>query len=261
MAVEEVGLPVDDGQGVEDAASAESAPFYQFQFDGDPEPRVYKTKDELDKDFRESFFRQQDYTKKTQGLAETRKEYEKRVKAVEDRDLAIKSLEAQYRSFDNWLKNNPDRYEEVKRLMHGPDTPERAANKVKTYADQVNQEMKQRLEALEKKLTQDEEEKEREAVYAKLHGEFGDQFDRERLDREMERISGQGMPALLSIVWKGLNSGQSAQEIEEKVAAKIASKPRPTSVPGGSSKGSQGKKSFTSLDEVANSIDLNKIGD
>lgn len=235
----------------QDVGGVEDKAFHQFQFDGDDEPTVFKTQDELNKFIREGALRHSDYTRKTQDLSEQRKSVEERNKQLEQQMTAFMDMKSKYDRIGEFLEKRPDIVRRIESEMRSPN-PRDLQQDLRGYTDNRTNEVKSEFERLKKDIEEErksrEIEKMRNNVFETLQENFED-FDRESVEKMLQEIEEyQSLPGdqafrnfaeLLHHAKRGRESSSKAEEkafnsFQRKQSAKkpMPGGAKPQAVPG-----------------------------
>src|SRR5512133_3760408 len=91
-----------------------ASPFYVYS--GPKGEEKYSSKDELDKFMREHALRQSDYTRKTQELANYRKQFDGERQKLSEDQKAFFEAKKRYDQWDQTLRTRPDIYQQLERM-------------------------------------------------------------------------------------------------------------------------------------------------
>ena len=176
----------------------QGSPFYEVAWP-DGQKEIFRTKEELDKSMRDSYFRNKDYTHSKQALAEQRKKFEDQQKEIEKRDKLIQQKEQEYREYDWLVRSRPDVFRQLQSAARGPVAPDAIYDRSKEYVDEQAKTLRGEVEAMKKQLEEERAERERESVHSKLKGEYAD-FDPAVIDQMLEEL-GQGYEPLARVAY------------------------------------------------------------
>jgi hypothetical protein len=235
-----------EGQAVvaPEQGQADEAPFFEFG-DGD-EKQVFKTKEDLAREWKNSYLRRSDYDRKNQARES---EYKKRMAELDARDKELQERAKEYERYSKLIKQRPDVYNDLKQKLSRPN-PGAVYDRSKEYTDSVLEQHKKEVQELKEWKEQQELERQKQQVVSKLMKKHPD-FNREEAESFLESLSRGGMEELyetLHFASKGRKS-----PTEDRVAQNTQKKRSATMIPPGSSS-KEDKDKYTSFDEVANAI-------
>jgi hypothetical protein len=223
------------GQGVsnttEQAAQSalsggQSEPFFEDVLP-DGTKKVYSSKDEFAKEWKNSYLRQSDYTKKTQEIAKTRSQIEAERKKFADEQKAFADAKKRYDDWDKLLKSRPDIYSQLERAATMPADPSVAYERAKEYADGTSKELQDRLAALEERLEREATEKELRSHMDTLKGKYED-FDEGEVMARLEHLSDGDTGKLMEILYWATKGQKSPAQIEQKITDQLRKKSQAT---------------------------------
>ncbi len=210
----------------------------------------FATREDFEKEMRDSHFRMQDYTRKTQTLAEFRKQVEKQQAdfGKQKEDLERKARE--YSDFDWLIKSRPDVYAQLQKLSKQPASPEAYYEKAQSYADEQTGTLKKELEELRQQMEEDRLQRQRIEMLTRLRGEYPDYPDDNTVNGTLEKLGSGNLEEVLRFIYFA-NKGQSNPlEAEKRIAEAQKDKKGVKLMPSGGSAPSE-KKAFKNLDEAA----------
>lgn len=230
MADEKTAAAPTTGQVAPDSAVAEqAAPYFEYTPPGG-KPEVYATKDDLAKAYKESFFRQSDYTRKAQEVAKQRQEHEKAVKDFEEQQKMFAQTKAKYDQWDNILKSRPQVAQQLMRMGQMPAAPGEVFERAQGYTDEKYKALEDKLAAIEKEREAERFQRELDSNMDKLSGEFKD-FDRETVMHLLNEVSSGDTATLLRHLYFASKGSQPPVEVEKKVLDGIERKRQAGIVP------------------------------
>jgi superfamily II DNA helicase RecQ len=224
-------------------------PYFSWQ-DPDGKAVTFKTREELEKGFKDSFFMRSDYTRKTQETAAERKKIEEERQRLMKMMDDVKGKSSQYEKFDKYLRERPDVFRELQRRMTSPPDPETLMERSQQYVDQTAGELKKELEEMKAWKREMELEKEKSALYEELSSQYPD-LNREEIDHMLMKLSEGGMRDLIETLYYA-KRGRSPVEEEARIAENFKKKASARTVPAGTSK--KDERSFKSLEEVTENV-------
>lgn len=248
----------DVGQGEsaapEGQAVAEQQPFFSYKHD-DGEEFVFNSPDELNRHFREGLLRHKDYTKKTQELAEQRKQFEAERQQKQAEWQQFLEMKQKYDKYDQYLRQNPQLVQELRRRMAGTSGQGNIPPELRKELD----ELKQWKEEREKRDQEMQNRSQRQAAQEKAHeilsGQYSD-YDRKAVEEYIQQLEqtapGDEERAYLELMHLAMRGRKAPAELEEQVAERLQKKKNSHSpMPSGSSTPKGGKRSFKTVEEAA----------
>lgn len=211
-----------EGQGVvETPVEGQSQAFFEYEYPEKDETgafrkEVFKSPEELKKAWRESYLRQSDYTRKTQDLANMRKESEKRRTDLEDQFKAFNERKSRYDKWDEVLGKRPDVQRQLEQMASSLPSPEIAYERATGYMDEKSGELLKRLEALENRGKQQEEERELQSVFEAMRGRHED-FDETEVRELLEYLSDGKTEPLVEMMHWASRGRKTPAELEQKM--------------------------------------------
>jgi hypothetical protein len=216
-------------QGITDT----SEPFFSYKY-ADGKEEVYKSKDELAKAYQSSYLRQSDYTKKTQEVANIRKQIEEERKKFQDEQKQFLDTRKKYDSWDQLLKTRPDVYSQLERVAGSPPDPASVFDRSKGYVDEKYSALEEQLKQIQADREKERTQKELDATFAKFKTKYPD-FDEGAVMERLEYLSsGETEPLIDLLHWaaKGQMSPNQEAAIEEKVIGNLQKKKGAALLPG-----------------------------
>ncbi len=252
-----VDLP-DEGQGSQKAVDY----FFSTKIPGDEgdEDLHFKDPDELTNWMKENYLRRSDYTKKTQAIADDRRQYDadrvilaQQMTDLDSRRKSLEDLEKRLNEMNNFLGQNPAIYREIEQKMR--EMKDRGGINGQDVSEIIERMFEEkygpRIQQFESKMREQETAERRSAVLAKLKEQYPD-FDEKSIDEEFNKLKEAGdMGALYEILYHSLR-GRNADpvKIEQGVLEKIEKNKKAGITPvKGSSPGST-PKSVGSIDSI-----------
>jgi vacuolar-type H+-ATPase subunit I/STV1 len=228
-----------------------SQPFFSYKY-ADGREEVYKSKEELEKAYRDSYLRQSDYTKKTQEVAQVRKQVEEERKKFQEEQKQFLDLRKKYDGWDQVLKTRPDIYSQLERAAGAPPDPATVFDRSKGYVDERYSALEEQLKQMKAELDKDKTQKELDATFAKFKQKYAD-FDEGPIMERLEYLSnGETEPLVDLLYWatKGQMTPQQEAAIEEKVVGNLQKKKSAAMMPTKGSGGLPSKRTFRTVDEA-----------
>jgi len=217
-----IDTPTPQEQGVE--APTQEQPqetFFEYEYPekdetGNFRKEVFKSPEELKAKWRESYMRQADYTRKTQDLAKLRAQLEKEQDGLQDQLKAFSERKGRYDKWDEVLGRRPDVQRQLERLAERRKTPDVAYERATGYADEKTAEIVKRLEQLEGRHKQAEEERELMGIFDVMEKKYPD-FDQASVRELLEYLAnGKTEPLVEMLHWAG-KGRKTPAELEQRL--------------------------------------------
>lgn len=224
-----------------------ASPFYVYS--GPKGEEKYSSKDELDKFMREHALRQSDYTRKTQELANYRKQFDGERQKFSEEQKAFLEAKKRYDQWDQTLRTRPDIYQQLERMAQAPADPATVFDRSKEYADSKTQELAARLEAIEKEREEERTNREMEEVFSRMGEKYPD-FNKDSILEWLDTLKDGKTEPLVEALYHAAKGKMSPLETEKKITEKLQKKQSAGIVPG---KGvaPKGQPQFKSRNEAA----------
>lgn len=210
--------------------------------------QTFNTREDLEKAWKDSHFRQDDYTKKSQANAQLRKHFEKKLKELEDREKQHGEKVKEYETYDRFLDANPHVKQQLQRLLQQPQSPEVVFQRAESLVNDKTGELEKKLEEFEEWKRQQEIEQEKRLAYEKLGQEFPD-FSSESIEERIAQLQDANFEALARLVYHAGQGEQSPLKVEQQITDKLKQKGGVKTPPPKGSPPSDEKK-FKSIDEA-----------
>jgi len=224
----------DGGQGGAAPEQGTTEPFHRFAF-GDEE-KVWNSPDELNEYIRQGTLRHQDYTRKTQTLADMRRQVETRQKEFEERERRLKDNESRYKQFNDFLTRRKDVADYIENQMRSPST-DHILEQTRGYADEKTEELKKEMEEFKEWKRQQEALQQRNDAFSQLKQLFPD-FDEKTVSEKLDGIftapDGDEIRSLAELAYYAAKGQSSPAEIEQNLSAEIERKKGTKSIPSSS---------------------------
>lgn len=222
---DEQNIPV-EGQDISNVDSAEeqtTEPFFSYEYTdekGQVNPLTFGSPDELKEHLKNSSMMRSDYTRKTQALAEQRKQFENDRAMFTQMNSELQRKADEYKRFDEMLKNRPDVYQELKRRLEGsPDSNTQQEVMMQRFEKEYGQKMKK----FESFLRQQEVEKKRQEAFDELKGQYED-FDGDLVTQALENLARGSTKDLAEMLYLAGKGRASLGDVEKKVIQNLAKK-------------------------------------
>jgi len=210
-------------------------PFLSFKTK-DGQEFSWKSKEDAQRDWEQGAYRHSDYTRKTQELAEQRKEMDSLRQQIAEQQQAIEAAKKKYDPYDEFFKTPRGQqvYQQLEKSVNRV-SPNDVMEQSKYYVDEKvssqTKELQERLEALEKEREQERLSRERNEAFEALASEYED-FDRDAVESEMKKLDelsslsqDQITKEYLRLIHHALRGRTSAANLEQKFADKQTKKP------------------------------------
>lgn len=204
----------------EPAQQVSNEPFFQMDF-GRGDVRSFKTKEELMEAMRDlhgGSLRREDYTRKTQELAEQRKQFEKERESI--------------KKYNDFLKNNPHVRNKLDQYLKQGTTGDVAVDKARAYADEVKSEIQKEMEELKSWKSQREREERQQKAIQALKQKYQN-FSEDNVRKLMSSFDANDPVAIMELfhhAFQGQNMGPTQQA---RMAQAQQQKQQARMVPGG----------------------------
>lgn len=206
-----------------DAAKQEaSAPFFEYA-DPTGKKETFATRDELTASWRKSKMQEADYTRKTQELAQQRKQHEEALKKFQEDQKAFLENRKRYDTWDEKLKARPDVQQMLMQYLDQPENPNVAYQRAEGLISEKEKALMERIEALEGRFKETDSRREIEEAFAVLKDKYPDADEAAIMER-LESISDGSVSKLIDqLYWAGKGQFTPA-EVEQKVVANLQKK-------------------------------------
>jgi hypothetical protein len=239
----------DQAAGKAIAESSQNSPFFE-DVSPDGTKKVYATRDDLAREWKSSYLRQSDYTRKTQEIAQARKQHEEEIRKFQEDQKAFLDNRKRYDEWDKLLKQRPDIYQQLEKAASSPPDAYTAFERSREYADGAKQELAGRIEALEKRLEEENTKKELDSEIQALKGKYPD-FNEPEIMSRLEYISDGSTAKLLELLYHAYKGQTSPAQVEEKITQNLQKKSQARMVPAKGA-GPSTPRRYSSLDEAKN---------
>jgi len=183
----------------------------------------FKTKEELEKAWKDSYLRQDDYTRKTQSVAQLRKQYDQKMKEIENREKEFQAKVKEYEHYDNFLKSRPDAYQTLQRMLNQPPSPEVAYQRAESLVNDKTGEIEKKLQEFEEWKKQQEIEREKGDVFSRLAQELPD-FNPQTIEERLASLRDADFEVLARLLYHAERGEKSPLEVERKITDKLKQK-------------------------------------
>lgn len=203
------GVPGDEGQP--------PASFHEWK---DPTGKVHSfaSADELNQAMTSSFFRQSDYSKKTEGLKGRESQISAREQALEKQASELKEIEKKYGSFRNFMNQRPELFQQFSQMLQQPGTPGEAMSAAQNAVQPMLDEIKQELDDIKQWREGLNADKQRGSIHEKLSGELGEEYSAEAVDEFFSALNADDPESLYRFAHHALR-GQQDPILAQKRAA------------------------------------------
>ena len=228
----EIVAPVitpDSGQGAAPAGAGQAGSSGSAFFTS-PDGKAYATKDELANDWKESYLRREDYSRKTMTLADERKKHEKEREDFKKEQERVGALKDEYGKFDKMVRSRPDVYAEMKqRLQRGPS--------VDTFAQSLEQQIEEKyggkFKEFEDYMKNQQAQTERDRAFKTVKDKYAD-VDEDLVMNMLDEISSGDFSTLVEALhWATKGRSLNPATVAKKVAQHVAGN-RGVGLPSGS---------------------------
>jgi len=184
---------------------------------------VFNTREDLEKAWKDSYSRRDDYTRKSQANAQLRKALENRQKEFDQRVKEHETKAKEYEQYDNFLKGRPDAYAQLQRMLRQPPSPEVAYQRAESLVNDKTGEIEKKLEEFEQWRRQQEVEREKREVFDRLGAEL-EGFDSNDIEQRLAALAEGNLEALARILYHAGRGEQSPLKVEQDITNKLKQK-------------------------------------
>lgn len=224
------GDKVSPRQGTTPSASKQPAvgsAAFEYEWE-DGRKDSFATMEDLKKAWREGHLRRDDYTKKTQELAEQRKAMEAERKQYAEMMANVQRMQSQWEPVDTFLKSRPDIRDYILQNMRYPNH-QAIAETAKNAVNQDVEELRKQLQELAEWKEQQAEAERRAAVYDHLSKQYED-FDPEVVEQALTEFNelpdGEEIRWLAERIYQAHKGREIPKKIEERVVQNLETKAR-----------------------------------
>jgi chaperonin cofactor prefoldin len=204
--------------------------FYGYTFP-DGTQKSWNTRDEMDKDFRDSYFREKDYYQKTRDLAEQRKQFEAQQSDLAKSREEMDRMRKEYDDFQWMIQNRPEVYQYLQKQSTTPPDAGTAFSRAQKYADDQISELKKELKELKDAQLNRDLERQRDSVYEEMGNQFPD-FDRQRVSDLLDEIGSGDLQKIVRVLYHADSGMRGAQAAGSRIAKTEAEKQAAKLTPG-----------------------------
>lgn len=218
-------------------------PFFSFTDEKGKEVS-FMSPDELKQKFADYGMLRSDYTRKTQELAEQRKQFE------ENRDKMFQTLKekkAQFDKFDRLMKERPELFRRLESEIQRPASPMDVIKQSQRYADEKLSPVDERIKALEDRIKRQDMEKERQEIFGEFKNRYSD-FDEEAVQNMIGEIVPGDMRSLVNMLYYASKGKMSPAQMERKFVENTQKKQQARLMPGNTPAPPPPVKEFSSID-------------
>jgi hypothetical protein len=184
---------------------------------------TFNTREELEKAWKDSYQRRDDYTRKSQANAQLRKALEQREKEFEQRIKDHETKAQEFAKYDNFIAQRPDVYGQLQQMMNKPPSPEVAYQRAESLVNDKTGEIEERLAAFEEWKKQQEIEREKTDVYSRLSEEI-EGFDRDAVEKRFASLADSDLETLCRTLHYAGIGEQSPLKVEQDITNKLKKK-------------------------------------
>lgn len=165
----------------------------------DGKREAFASKDELDKAFKESYFRRQDYTQKTQSLADFRKAVEQEKADLKKQREEMDGRLKKYETYEWMYNNRPDIRKQFEQIVTSTPSPDAALEGARGYTDEQITQLRQQVEQMQSELKEQQLQRQKTELYARMGKELPD-FRPDVVDELFDVVGGGDLEALVRIL-------------------------------------------------------------
>ena len=238
------GTPTEQSLSAPDGGQAE---FYGYTHpDGSKDS--FKTKEDLDKAWKESYFKHKDYTQKTQAIAEYKRSLEEREKTSTAREKEIEERHKEVAKYNQFFKARPQVYRQLQQAVNKGSSIGESEEVVKSMIEEALKPYKEKIDVFDRKYQDEEMDRQKAEIFTRLKDEFPD-IDSDAIEEEISNLSEGGVEAIMRMVYHGIKGRTPIEGAKRQAAEKIVGAPKLPPVAG---KVTTGKYQPKSLDEAEN---------
>lgn len=226
----------------------DQAGFYGYTFP-DGTRKDWASREEMDKAFRDSFFREKDYTQKSQGLAEERKAFEAQQAEIAKQQEEMDRMRKEYDDFQWMINNRPEVYQYLQKQSQTPPDANSAFSRAQKYADDQITQLKNEIKELKDAQLNRDLERQRDTVFEELGKEFPD-FDRQRTSDLLDQMGDGNLQSIARVLYHADRGMRGTQAQQTRLAETAAEKQAAQLTPSGGS-GKVGQQVPKDLDAAA----------
>lgn len=246
------------GQGVipeEPSGQGDEPPeeyFYEFETPDGEEVHKFSSPDDVGNFMREHFLRHSDYTRKTQEVAEQRRQqellreqFENDRKQFHSQRDEWNSRSEQLKKYDDFLKKNPHVEQKLKEQL-GELTDDDLERKMETL---FQQKYGKELEAMKARERQEQLRQQREAAEKNLAGKYKD-FNVDVVNKAYEALQQGDLTTLMEVLYFSEIGRKSIPELEQKILEDQAKKKQAGLITSSGAKGTPSSQNASTLEEA-----------
>jgi hypothetical protein len=189
----------------------------------DGKVEAFKTRDDLERSWKDSYFRRSDYTRKTQEVAKRMKELDDRNKKFEDEMKAFQQAKSKYDTWGERLKNRPDVARQLEALAGRSASPDDLLSVSKGYADEKVSTIEKQLKELMSEREAEKLDRSLKDTYGRLKQEFED-FDEGSVESMLAELSDGNVEALARMAYFAGKGQVSPAQAEKRIAQNLQKK-------------------------------------
>ena len=237
--------PVQDRQNLPPIKEKVVEPFYQSG------ESVFKTREDLDKAFKDSVMMRKDYTQKTQSLSQQWQQLDQRKQELADLQRKQEAEIAEYKLYRDTFNNRPDIKQKLSEYVKQVPSPDVAVERAQGYTDDQLKAYEERIAKLEGDAQEREYQTQLDGIFNDLSGDFPD------LDQDAVRKTLQGLgqeenllPTLARLAAQA-NKFESAPQAVEAAKVKLTQRGEADLVPPSSREAPAEPDAPVSIEEAA----------
>jgi hypothetical protein len=247
--VTSAATPNDQVQDQEPQGQPVAAEAYFEYVRPDGQKEAFKSREELAQEWKLRGLREDDYRRKTQSVAEERREIERSRKEFQDELKAFQKTKGQYDEWDQRLRGmDPRQYAQLQQALSEPVAPEHLLTQSREYADTTAEELRNELKELKTAWEREQQEKVLNSAFDDLGKQFPD-FDRDSVLGLMDSLAEDNPKFLAETLYYALR-GKNPGAVEARVANNFKKKAAAGMMPAAGSRTNGAKPSFNSIKEA-----------
>ena len=222
-------------EGIAEATTQDGQAEIQEAFFEAPDGTKYASPDELREALTSKYIPQPEWTKKTQGLARERSEFQRQKDEWErqrQENEAKYKRSAEYEQFDKFINQRPDAYRRWRQEIENGATPNDLRSQIK---QEIAEEYGSDLKELKTWRQQQEAEAQRKAVYVQMKTKYKD-FDEGAMDKMLDDLADGDLSAFTEALYFSGKGRKAPGEIAAEIAGNMEEQ-QAAGLPGGAPRG------------------------
>lgn len=240
------------GQGAPAAPqqTGTTAPFFSFT-GPDGKAETFATREDLDRAWKDSYFRRSDYIRKTQELGNLRKQHEQERKEFEEQLKALQKEKERYERYNQGLLRRPDVARQLESLAAGGlSSPQDLRQSLMDQVQELLNPIKSEIDTWKKEREAEKLDRGLQEAYRKIAEEFPD-FDQKAVEDLLYELSnGDSHEPLVRLAHFAARGMLSPAQAEQRAAQARERKAAGGMPPSGSAPKAKGNGAYRTVDEA-----------